>query len=196
MKVACEWTSLFHHVIAAIVGCYVTYNSYDHIWTEASLGANSLYPFVSELQQFNIGYFLYDSIHVFTWDRKFIPHHIVALLGLGISEWTGVYALANAVNIFITEIGSMMYNWYNKNKTLNNYKIFVTAYTISRCFFVGWSYSVINQCFGYSGENEYVWWIPYFAVVLQIVLLVVNFSFLRTHINKLRALMRKRNRNE
>jgi len=191
VAVSCELTSMTHHIIAALVGGYATYLSSDHIFTEAALGNNSLYPWVVELQHFNIGYFLYDSIHVVTWDRKFIPHHVVALLGFGLSEYTAVYGLANAVNIFVTELGSMMYNWYNKHKTIPNYVIFVTCYSISRFIFLLWSVSVLYQCAYYRGSNVYVWWIPQVSSLLQLSLLYVNATFLMTHIRKLRALLKK-----
>jgi TLC domain len=193
VAVSCELTSMTHHIIAAIIGLYATYVSWDFISSEASLGANHLYPWSTELQHFNIGYFLYDSIHVLIWDQKFILHHMVALLGFGVSEYTGVFALANAVNIFITEIGSMMYNWYNKHKTLNNYILFVTGYSISRFVFLVWSLSVFYQCAFYQGANTYVWWIPHVASALQLSLLYVNGTFLLTHIRKLRALLNKAN---
>ena len=191
VAVSSELASLTHHFIAALIGMYATYVSREFIWTEASMGANRLYPMVTELQHFNIGYFLYDCLHVFTWDKKFIPHHMIALLGFACSEYSEVFALANAVNIFIAEIGSMMYNWYNKNKTLQNYIIFVTGYSISRVLFFVWSISVIHQCYFYKGTNKHVWWIPYVASALQVSLLYVNATFLMTHFQKLRILLNK-----
>ena len=191
VAVSSELASLTHHFIAALIAFYATYVSREHIWTEASMGANALYPMVTELQHFNIGYFLYDCLHVFTWDTKFIPHHLIALFGFWTSEYSGVFALANAVNIFIAEIGSMMYNWYNKNKTLQNYIFFVTGYTISRVIFFIWSISVIYQCYFYTGKNKHVWWIPYVGSALQVSLLYVNATFLMTHVKKLRTLLNK-----
>jgi hypothetical protein len=141
-----------------------------------------------------MGYFLYDSIHVVVWDQKFILHHAIALLGFSVSDYTNVFGLANAVNIFITEIGSMMYNWYNKNKTTENYIIFVTGYSISRLIFLLWSLSVLYQCWYYRGTNTYVWWIPHVASALQLLLLSVNAAFLTTHIRKLRAILLKNNK--
>ena len=116
---------------------------------------------------------------------------MIALLGFACSEYSEVFALANAVNIFIAEIGSMMYNWYNKNKTLQNYIIFVTGYSISRVLFFVWSISVIHQCYFYKGTNKHVWWIPYVASALQVSLLYVNATFLMTHFQKLRILLNK-----
>ena len=62
--VACELTAMWHHIIAVIIGIYAVYINKDFLWTEAALGANDSFPIVIGLQHFNIGYFLYDFIHV------------------------------------------------------------------------------------------------------------------------------------
>ena len=62
--VACELTAMWHHIIAVIIGIYAMYINKDFLWTEAALGANDWFPIVIGLQHFNIGYFLYDFIHV------------------------------------------------------------------------------------------------------------------------------------
>ncbi|KAF4686999.1 hypothetical protein FOZ60_004618 [Perkinsus olseni] len=48
----------------------------------------------------------YDLAHVVTWDRKFLGHHIVAIAGFLLSDVANVFGLANAMNTFITELGS------------------------------------------------------------------------------------------
>ena len=126
-----------------------------------------------------------------SWDRKFILHHLVALSGFIVSEYTNIFALANAVNIAIAEIGGMMYNVYSKNRTLKNYIIFVIVYGISRVFFAIWSICVYYQIFSYKGKNEFVSWAPYAAAFLQTVLMIVNLNFFRTHICKLRQALKE-----
>ena len=66
VQVSCELTSLFHHILVVIIGIYAIYDSRDYLVVEAGLGRNDWFPLAHGLQHFNIGYFLYDSIHVFT----------------------------------------------------------------------------------------------------------------------------------
>ena len=115
----------------------------------------------------------------------------MALSGFIVSEYTNIFALANAVNIAIAEIGGMMYNVYSKNRTLKNYIIFVIVYGISRVFFAIWSMCVYYQIFSYKGKNEFVSWAPYAAAFLQTVLMIVNLNFFRTHICKLRQALKE-----
>ena len=187
--VASEVTAQTHHLLAAVLGMLAMHASWKDVLTSASvMGANAQFPLVEELQYINIGYFLYDCMHVFTWDTKFILHHIVALLGFGISAGVGCFGLANAVNTVVAELGSIMYNQYNKNKTLVNYKRFVLGYGISRLFFAVWTFVVVYHCLSATQKPHFApRWIPYFAAALQITLLVVNAVFLATHVRKLRA---------
>merc|ERR1719188_1831793 len=84
---------------------------------DASFGQNDRYPAAVLLQHFNIGYFLCDIIHVTVWEPRFFLHHSIALAGYGTSELANVFALANAVNTWVTEVGSLMYSSYLLVKT-------------------------------------------------------------------------------
>lgn len=191
--VACEITSQAHHGLVAVVGAYLAFLYRHSLLAEGALGASVNFPMVTELQHINIGYFLYDTIHCLIWDHKFIAHHLTVLSGFGISEYAGCFALANAVNTCIAEVGSLMYNQYNKHKTLTNYKIFVGFYTVSRTFFLIWSIFLVYQCFNYTGPNagNYPVWVPYAGSALQLGILVVNIQFLMVHAKKLKERMIK-----
>ncbi|CAK0853048.1 unnamed protein product, partial [Prorocentrum cordatum] len=54
--------------------------------------------------------FFYDSIHVAVWDQKFMLHHLIAIAGYSTSEISNVFALANAVNTWVTELALLAVN--------------------------------------------------------------------------------------
>ncbi|CAE8636858.1 unnamed protein product, partial [Polarella glacialis] len=114
---SCSRVSAFHHAVAMCLGLYAHWCYGDRIGTEASFGANDQFPWAVLLQHFNIGYFLYDSVHVAVWDQKFMLHHIIAIAGYSTSELANVFGLANAVNTWITELGSLMYSAYLMNRS-------------------------------------------------------------------------------
>lgn len=99
---SCSRISFFHHLVAALLGAYAHW-CYRAELTEAAFGANDRFPVAVLLQHFNLGYFLYDSVHVAVWDQKFMEHHLIAMAGYATSELANVFGLANAVNTWITE---------------------------------------------------------------------------------------------
>merc|ERR1712217_816199 len=113
---------------------YAHWLYYDKLSEEASFGKNDEYPVAVLLQHFNIGYFLCDLIHVTVWEQRFFLHHVVALAGYGTSELANVFALANAVNTWVTEVGSIMYSTYLLVKSDTAYIVFVVLYTVSRVY--------------------------------------------------------------
>jgi hypothetical protein len=196
LEKACQLTSLTHHVIAAALGMYSTYAYYGSI-SASALARNSNFPWADTLQRFNIGYFLYDLGHAITWEHNFIVHHLIALAGVGSSEYSGVFALSNAVNIWITEIGSLFYNVYVAFKSKKNYTRFVIIYSASRLVFFAWSLHVLYQVWNREALflTEYPFWAPACAAVLQMLLLVVNLWFLSVHIRKLLKQLREDSKN-
>jgi hypothetical protein len=196
LEKACQMTSLTHHVIAAALGLYSTYAYFDSL-NASALAKNRNFPWADNLQRFNIGYFLYDLGHAIAWEHNFIIHHLVALAGVGSSEYSGVFALSNAVNIWITEIGSLFYNVYFAYKSKQNYIRFVFIYSLSRLVFFAWSLHVLYQVWNRDTLflTEYPFWAPCCAAVLQMLLLVVNLSFLSVHIRKLLKQLREDRKN-
>mmetsp|Transcript_20017 Transcript_20017/g.46603 ORF Transcript_20017/g.46603 Transcript_20017/m.46603 type:complete len:232 (-) Transcript_20017:137-832(-) len=186
---ACARVSLFHHVVAMCLGLYVHFKYADRLEEDAAFGSNHVYPEAVLLQHFNIGYFMYDSIHVWVWDQKFVVHHMVALCGYGTSELANVFALANAVNTWITEAGSVMYSTFLLVKTDAAYIVFVLGYAISRAYFAYWSLTVFRQVARALTSPAPHWsypvWAPYDAAALQLMLFVINALFLATHTRKL-----------
>ncbi|KAF4675606.1 hypothetical protein FOL47_007558 [Perkinsus chesapeaki] len=182
---ASQYVAMFHHVVSTLLAAAVIIMNWDSLWTMASYGHNTDYPLVNVLQHFNIGYFTYDLAHVVTWDRKFLGHHIVALTGFLSSDYANVFGLGNAVNTFITELGSIMYNYYNTKRSTKTYTIFVIAYSISRIFLLTWSLRIIWQAVHPPSNYDYPAWAPYAMVILQTSIFVINFKFLLTHIRKL-----------
>lgn len=191
LNTACEIASIFHHALVTIIGTLVAIVNFEHILTEGIMGDSNVFPGVRALQHINIGYFLYDTIHAVIWDHAFIAHHLVCLVGFCISDYTGCYGLANAVNTAVAEMGSLMYNQYNKNKTLDNLKRFVACYTISRALFMLWSVVIIYKSFTYTGDHTYPAWTPYMGTFLQLAILGVNVYFIIMHTNTLRARIAK-----
>lgn len=171
------------------LGLWVHWCYHERIAEDASFGANDQYPYAVILQHFNIGYFLYDTVHVAVWDQKFILHHLVAIAGYATSEIANVFGLANAVNTWITEVGSLMYSAYLVNRSDNAYLAFVGLYTVSRAYFAYWSFFVLKQVWQVlsngPGKFSYPVWAPYCAASLQVMLLAVNVMFLSTHWLKL-----------
>ncbi|KAF4722265.1 hypothetical protein FOZ63_020500, partial [Perkinsus olseni] len=182
---ASQYVAMFHHVVSMVLAAGVIIINWDSFWTMASFGHNTDYPLVNVLQHFNIGYFTYDLAHVVTWDRKFLGHHIVAIAGFLLSDVANVFGLANAMNTFITELGSIMYNYYNTRRSTLTYTIFVVAYSISRLFFLFWSTCILWQAAHPPAGSEYPAWAPYAMVILQSSLFVINCKFLLTHVRKL-----------
>lgn len=171
------------------MGLYAHWIYAPQVAVSACFGWNGDFPIAIVLQHFNIGYFLYDSIHVVTWDQKFLVHHTVALLGYGSSEYSEVFILANAVNTWIAEFGSLMYSAYLVKKSELAYLAFVVLYTASRFYFLYWSGQVFQQAYRALTVKDALgtapWWAPYCAASLQLLLLVVNFRFMITHWRKL-----------
>lgn len=186
---SCARVSLFHHFVAMLLGFWAHWQYRERVADDASFGPNNEFPAAVVLQHFNIGYFLCDSIHVITWDQKFILHHAIALAGYSTSEVANVFALANAVNTWITEIGSLMYSAYLLIKSDRAYVVFVVLYTLTRTYFAVWSFTVFGHVWRVltdgPGSYSYPFWAPYCAASLQILLLGVNVFFLSTHLQKL-----------
>lgn len=186
---SCSRVSLVHHVIAMILGLLAHWKYMSSIADDASFAPNESFPLAVSLQQFNIGYFLYDSIHAAVWDQKWLAHHTVAILGFVTSNCAGVFALANAVNTWITEVGSLLYSLHLVKKTDKSYVAFVTLYTLSRSYFVYWSCHVLRQAwFALNGKSRFYpsFWTPYAAAGLQVTLLLININFVAVHWQKLR----------
>eukprot|EP00441_Pelagodinium_beii_P026625 CAMPEP_0197678832 /NCGR_PEP_ID=MMETSP1338-20131121/90685_1 /TAXON_ID=43686 ORGANISM="Pelagodinium beii, Strain RCC1491" /NCGR_SAMPLE_ID=MMETSP1338 /ASSEMBLY_ACC=CAM_ASM_000754 /LENGTH=209 /DNA_ID=CAMNT_0043259815 /DNA_START=28 /DNA_END=654 /DNA_ORIENTATION=- len=179
---SCSRVSAFHHFFAMCLGLWAHWCYRDHIAEDASFGANDQFPYAVLLQHFNIGYFLYDTVHVAVWDQKFMLHHIVAISGYATSELANVFGLANAVNTWITEVGSLMYSAYLMNRSDAAYVTFVGFYTVSRLYFAYWSLCVLQQVYQVlshgPGKFSYPVWAPYCAASLQVLLLAVNGTFL------------------
>lgn len=189
---ACEIASMFHHGIVTVIGVIVAFMNRDFLFgNESVMGSNDQFVGATELQHINIGYFLYDTLHAVIWDYDFIAHHAICLIGFFMSEYTGCYALSNAVNTAVAESGSLMYNQYNKNKTLANLKLFVACYSVSRTLFTFWSFFVVYKSFNYSGEHVYPAWTPYAGTFLQLAILGVNMYFIYVHVSTLRERLKK-----
>lgn len=195
---SCSRVSFLHHFIAMLLGMYAHWSYRDNVQDDASFGLNTDYPVAVVLQHFNIGYFLYDSINVTTWDQRFWLHHMVALAGYGTSELANVFALSNAVNTWITEIGSLLYQLFLLVKSDTRvspaahqqiYVFFVVVYAITRAYFACWSVTVFGHVRAslVSADRgvKYPSWAPYDAAFLQVMLLAINLLFLWTHVKKL-----------
>merc|ERR1712032_91543 len=184
---SCARVSFFHHFVAFCLGLWAHWSYSDRVAEDASFGLNSDFPAAVVLQHFGIGYFLYDTVHVSVWEQRFLVHHLVAIAGFGTSELGNVFALANAVNTWITESGSLMYSLYLQVRSDQAYILFVVGYTVSRAYFAVWSITVLRQVWKalQSTDNvAYAAWCPYCAATLQVMLLVINSFFLATHLQK------------
>lgn len=161
----------------------------DQVNLSAAFGATELFPLARTLQHFNLGYFFYDTMHVAVWDRFWYAHHIVAIAGFATSEIAGVFALANGVNTWITELGSIMYQVHLLVKSRASYTFFVFMYTLSRVYFAYWSISVLTQAWTALHDPEwgvrYPIWAPFCAGSLQVSLLGINSIFALKHMKKL-----------
>jgi len=188
---SCSRVSLFHHVVAMLLGMWTHWQYYEatRIGDDAaSFGQNTDFPGAVFLQHFNLGYFLYDTVHVAVWDQRWLLHHCIAISGYATSEIANVFALANAVNTWITELGSLMYSAYLIVRSDRLYLAFVILYTLTRMYFALWSFQVLAHVGGaLQGRSRFTFvaWAPYCAASLQLALLVVNFSFVATHWQKL-----------
>mmetsp|Transcript_107781 Transcript_107781/g.310384 ORF Transcript_107781/g.310384 Transcript_107781/m.310384 type:complete len:233 (-) Transcript_107781:79-777(-) len=186
---SCSRVSAFHHFVAMLLGMWVHWEYRERMGTETAVfGANSDFPHAVLLQHFNLGYFLYDTVHVVVWDQKFLVHHLVAIAGYASSEVANVFGLANAVNTWITELGSLMYSAYLVFRTDRFYVGFVLFYTVTRVYFALWSADVVRHAINaLQGKSllTYPFWAPYCSMGLQLALLVVNLLFLATHWRKL-----------
>ncbi|CAE7906206.1 unnamed protein product [Symbiodinium sp. KB8] len=185
---SCSRVSFFHHLAAACLGLWA-HSCYRDQLGHAAFGANDQFPVAVLLQHFNLGYFLYDTVHVAVWDQKFMEHHLIAIAGYATSEIANVFGLANAVNTWITEVGSVMYSAYLLKRTDGLYLAFVLLYTASRVYFAYWSFYILGQVWRVlqEGPGDYTMpgWAPYCAATLQIALFLVNASFVATHWQKL-----------
>lgn len=186
---SCSRVSAFHHIVAMCLGFWAHYQYAGSVAEDASFGQNDTFPVAVLLQHFNLGYFFYDSIHVAVWDQKFMLHHIIAIAGYSTSEIANVFALANAVNTWVTEVGSLMYSAYLLMRSDSAYYAFVAFYTASRIYFAFWSLVVLGQVRRALSSPVPGWsyppWAPYCAATLQLALLAVNFVFLLTHWRRL-----------
>mmetsp|Transcript_81929 Transcript_81929/g.244322 ORF Transcript_81929/g.244322 Transcript_81929/m.244322 type:complete len:228 (+) Transcript_81929:84-767(+) len=186
---SCSRVSAFHHFVAFCLGVWAHWQYAGRVAEDASFGPNTDFPYAVLLQHFNIGYFLYDTVHVQVWDQRFFPHHLIAIAGYTTSEVSNVFALANAVNTWITEAGSLMYSTYLCVRSEWSYAAFVLFYTVSRVYFAVWSVTVLLQVrralTSPSPGWSYPAWAPYCAASLQLLLLAVNAMFLATHLGKL-----------
>eukprot|EP00434_Breviolum_minutum_P034541 symbB.v1.2.030577.t1/scaffold3461.1/size67752/2 len=171
-----------------MLGAWAHWCYQDHL-EEAAFGANDRFPVAVLLQHFNLGYFLYDTVHVAVWDQKFMEHHLIAIAGYATSELANVFGLANAVNTWITEVGSLMYSAYLIKRSDTLYLAFVICYTLSRVYFGYWSLVVLSQVWEVlqngPGTRVMPSWAPYCAASLQILLFGVNATFVATHWRKL-----------
>eukprot|EP00448_Togula_jolla_P022985 CAMPEP_0170588316 /NCGR_PEP_ID=MMETSP0224-20130122/10764_1 /TAXON_ID=285029 /ORGANISM="Togula jolla, Strain CCCM 725" /LENGTH=184 /DNA_ID=CAMNT_0010912023 /DNA_START=1370 /DNA_END=1922 /DNA_ORIENTATION=- len=177
---SCAKVSLVHHILAMILGLFAHWQYREQILEEASFRSNDETPYAVILQHFNIGYFLYDSVHVArSLGSPVAAAHVIALLGYTTSEMANVFALANAVNTWVTELGSLMYSLYLVLKTPVAYKAFVGLYTLSRIYFAIWSCTVLLQVRRalLAPPGHFPFWAPYCAALLQILLLGVNVAF-------------------
>lgn len=185
---SCARVSAFHHFVAMCLGFWSHYQYSSRVADDASFGPNHEFPDAVVLQHFNLGYFFYDLVHVVVWDHRFIIHHLVAIAGYGTSEIANVFALANAVNTWVTELGSLMYSAYLIVRSDAAYLLFVLLYSASRAFFAWWSVAVLRQVrrslAGPVDGWSYPPWAPYCAATLQVSLLVINVHFLYTHWRK------------
>mmetsp|Transcript_30318 Transcript_30318/g.64518 ORF Transcript_30318/g.64518 Transcript_30318/m.64518 type:complete len:228 (+) Transcript_30318:73-756(+) len=184
---SCARVSLFHHFVAMCLGMWAHWSYLDRVADDASFGPNTEFPLAVLLQHFNLGYFMYDAVHVSVWEQRFVLHHLIAIAGYGTSELGNVFALANAVNTWITEAGSLLYSLYLQVRSDQTYILFVIFYTASRAYFAVWSLTVLRQVWRAlmsSEQASYAAWCPYCAATLQVMLLVVNMTFLFTHWQK------------
>jgi TLC domain len=188
---ASEATGQFHHLIAVLLGLYISFK-YSHILfaNPIYISNSSLYE-VKLLQHINIGYFLYDMSHVLSYDFQFIGHHMITLSGLLIAEYSDYYGLCNAISAIIAELGSIMYNQYNKHKSLENYKGFVACYAFTRVIFLVWTLFLVYKAV--QGFKEFGHWTVLVALPLQCGLLTINLRFLAVHVRKLADKLRKDN---
>lgn len=184
----CSSVSLVHHVIALFLALWTHHTYSDRVDTDASFAPNTDFPFSVILQHFNTGYFLYDTVHVCIWDRRWLLHHVIALAGYASSDYSNVFALANAVNTWVTESGSLLYSAYLLVRSDAAYTVFVVFYTCSRMYFAVWSLTVLGQVkVALEGRSPFTFaaWCPYCAAILQVSLFLVNSMFAVTHIRKL-----------
>lgn len=197
LEAGCTFVSLVHHFLAVIGSVCVIYSYWATFEYDCSLGPNSEYPWANQLNWFNSGYFLYDLIHAFTWDQKWIAHHLVALTGFVLSDYAGCFALGNAGNTFIAEIGSLMYNVFLNHKSDRNYVIFYVVYTATRILSFYWSLIVIKSTLQYDGPFKYPFYAPASAIILQLSLCYLTAQFVWVHTQKIwRMYQRKKKENE
>merc|ERR1712136_629863 len=113
----------------------------------------------------------------------------MGIAGFATSEIAGVFALANGVNTWITELGSIMYQVHLLVKSRASYTFFVFMYTLSRVYFAYWSISVLTQAWTALHDPEwgvrYPIWAPFCAGSLQVSLLGINSIFALKHLKKL-----------
>lgn len=170
------------------LGLWAHWSYQARVADDASFAPNDDFPLAVLLQHFNIGYFLCDTVHVAVWDQRWIVHHIIAIAGYSTSELGSVFALANAVNTWITEVGSLMYSTYLVFRSERAYIAFVGIYAATRIYFAVWSCTVLSQVWqALHGKSAFTFpvWAPYCAAILQVSLLAVNMTFLATHLQKL-----------
>jgi len=185
---SCSRVSLFHHFVAMCLGLWAHWSYRESVAGDASFAPTDQFPYAVLLQHFNIGYFLYDTVHVAVWDQRFFLHHLIAIAGYSTSELSNVFGLANAVNTWITEVGSLMYSTYLVIRSDEAYVGFVVLYTLSRLYFAAWSLQVlghVREALQGNSRFSFPAWAPYCAATLQVALLLVNMTFAFTHLRKL-----------
>lgn len=188
-RIAAEIASLAHHVFVVILSVVAIIKNYKDIADNSAISITNEFSLCNTIQYVNIGYFLYDSLNAITWEHNFIIHHAIALSGFLLSDYYGRGGLGNAVNTFIAEIGSIMYNIYNKNKSTSNYVRFVVIYTITRIIFLYWTFLVYRQLLDGLKEEPHVKVFIYSVVAFQSLLVIVNIHFLSVHLRKLNKIM-------
>jgi len=188
-RVASEITSIAHHVLVVALALLTIYENWERILKDSALSLSQRFYLVNTIQRINIGYFVYDSVNAVVWEHNFIIHHAVALLGFGISDFSGRGGLGNSVNTLIAEIGSIAYNFYNKNKSPRNYVVFVVAYTSTRIVFMIWTWIVLKQLCGMDSYERNLLLLRCFISVFQTLLVIVNLHFLSVHLRKLRRVI-------
>jgi hypothetical protein len=185
-RVASEITSIFHHAIVVALALACVPMNFSHLLEDSVLSASARFPLVNTIQWINIGYFIYDTVNAIVWEHDFIFHHAVALVGLVVSDLSGICGLSNTVNTLIAEIGSIAYNVYSKKKSRTNYIRFVSVYAASRLVFAVWTIAVYAQV---KEHLSFAISIPLMVIVLQIILLLVNVHFLSMHLRNLRQIL-------
>jgi len=185
---SCSRVSFTHHLVATILGLFAHWSYADYAEIDRTLAPNDQFPYAVLLLHFNLGYFLYDTVHAAVWDQRWLPHHLISVTALWASAYGNCAALTLGINTWILESGSLMYSLYLVFKSEKAYVAFVVCYTISRIYYAAWSYKVLThvkaEIFDHTDFSPPVW-APFLAGSLQVAILTVNWTFVFTHHRKL-----------